>query len=236
MLRDRGDEDLVASNRYVYFNFERLQNAANEDFAQAVMAAVIATVNLEVLKAGDARRGNKNRVVFFADETPFFIQRNGRFFKLTTANFRKFGHGTILIAQTTLDFVLPKEGGGHDLGILVNSPIRCFFQVDDEPEAFRERFGLTSRQLTDIQGLGRSENWREMFLQDELGGRVLRVALTPEEYWRSRRHARTMKSSMDFLSPCPVWSLRRRSDAWRVDGPPTARWAGSPLEYDGMGA
>jgi hypothetical protein len=180
---EEGQADLTRS-RYVYFNFERLTHAADEDFAQAVMAAVIATVNLEVLRAGDARRGDRGRVVFFADETPFFIQRNGRFFKLTTANFRKFGHGTVLIAQTTQDFVLPKEGGGVDTGILVNSPIRFFYQVDDEPGAFRERFGLTEAQLTAIQGLGRSDEFREVFLQDELGGRVLRVGVTPQEYWR----------------------------------------------------
>jgi hypothetical protein len=171
-------------NRYIYFNFEQLQNASNEDFAQAVMAAVIATVNMEVLRAGDARRGAKNRVVFFADETPFFIQRNGRFFKLTTANFRKFGHGTVLIAQTTRDFALPKEDGTTDYGILINSPIRFFYQIDDEVAAFQERFGLTSEQITSIQNLGRTDKYREVFLQDELGGRVLQVSVTPEEYWR----------------------------------------------------
>jgi hypothetical protein len=170
--------------RYVYFNFERLQNAANEDFAQAVMAAVIAATNMEVLRAGDARCGAKSKVVFFADETPFFIQRNGRFFKLTTANFRKFGHGTILIAQTTKDFELSKEGGETDCGILINSPIRFFYQVDDDPDVFAKKFGLTARQVADIQGLGRSAEYREVFLQDELGGRVLRVAVTSEEYWR----------------------------------------------------
>jgi hypothetical protein len=170
-------------SRYLYFNFERLQNAADEDFAQAAMAAVIASVNLEVLKAGDARRGAKNRVVFFADETPFFIQRNGRFFKLTTANFRKFGHGTVLIAQLTQDFLLPKEEG-VDEGILINSPIRFFFQVDDEQERFKARFGLTDRQIQEITHLGRDDHYREVFLQDEMGGRVLRVSVTLEEYWR----------------------------------------------------
>jgi len=183
VLKARPDSAALNENRYVYFNFERLQNAANEDFSQAVMAAVIATVNLEVLKAGDARRGSKNRVVFFADETPFFIQRNGRFFKLTTANFRKFGHGTVLIAQTTNDFILPKDGGGTDAGILINSPIRLFYQIDDEIEVFRERFGLTREQCDEIQNLERTDRYREVFLQDELGGRVLRVAVTPEEYW-----------------------------------------------------
>jgi hypothetical protein len=184
VLRERPESDGLLSNRYVYFNFERLTHAADEDFAQAVMAAVIASVNLEVIKAGDARRGDRSRVVFFADETPFFIQRNGRFFKLTTANFRKFGHGTVLIAQTTQDFILPKEGGGSDAGILVNSPIRFFYQVDDEPKAFAERFGLSVRQVEEVQHLERGEKFREVFLQDELGGRVLRVGVTPEEYWR----------------------------------------------------
>jgi hypothetical protein len=168
----------------VYFNFERLQNAANEDFSQAVMAAVIATTNMEVLRAGDARRGAKHKVVFFADETPFFIQRNGRFFKLTTANFRKFGHATILIAQSTQDFELTRDNAESDLGILHNSPIRFFYQVDGNPDDFAKRFSLTPNQVLEIQNLGRAKDYREVFLQDELGGRVLRVAVTPEEYWR----------------------------------------------------
>ncbi|MGK5087911.1 hypothetical protein WDW86_10165 [Bdellovibrionota bacterium FG-2] len=187
VIKERPDGDVLngdLASRYIYFNFERLQNAANEDFAQAVMAAVIAATNLEVLRAGDARRGAKNRVVFFADETPFFIQRNGRFFKLTTANFRKFGHATILIAQTTRDFELVKEGGETDYGILLNSPIRFLYQVDDDAAVFAERLALTPRQIAEIQALGRSDEFREVFLQDELGGRVLRVAVTPEEYWR----------------------------------------------------
>ncbi|MEK6706674.1 MAG: hypothetical protein AABZ06_12890 [Bdellovibrionota bacterium] len=184
VLKERGNSNPFIDGRYVYFNFERLQNAANEDFAQAVMAAVIAAVNMEVLRAGDARRGAKHKVVFFADETPFFIQRNGRFFKLTTANFRKFGHATILIAQTTKDFELPRDDGQVDHGILINSPIRFFYQVDDDPEIFAKRFGFTTKQMAEIENLGRSEQYREVFLQDELGGRVLRVAVTPEEYWK----------------------------------------------------
>jgi hypothetical protein len=122
--------------------------------------------------------------VFFADETPFFIQRNGRFFKLTTANFRKFGHGTVLIAQTTRDFVLPKDDGTSDYGILINSPIRFLFQIDDEQSAFQERFGLSPTQCATIQNLGRTDQFREVFLQDELGGWVLQIAVTREEYWR----------------------------------------------------
>ncbi len=203
VLKDKDNNAGILGSRYVYFNFERLQNAANEDFAQAVMAAVIASVNLEVLRAGDARRGAKNRVVFFADETPFFIQRNGRFFKLTTANFRKFGHGTILIAQTTQDFALPKDGGGVDYGILINSPIRFFYQVDDEVNAFRERFGLTNQQTQEIQNLRRFDSYREVFLQDELGGRVLQVAVTPEEYWRVTSSRADNEKLQALLSAVP---------------------------------
>jgi len=207
VLKDRENVGAGLASRYIYFNFERLQNAANEDFAQAVMAAVIASVNLEVLKAGDARRGAKNRVVFFADETPFFIQKNGHFFKLTTANFRKFGHGTVLIAQTTKDFELPKEDGKTDYGILINSPIRFLYQIDDDVEVFRERFGLTQTQVEAIQGLTRTDAYREVFLQDELGGRVLQVAVTPEEYWRVTSSRADNEKLQGLLNAVPGLTL-----------------------------
>ena len=208
VLKDTPDGAKILDDRYVYFNFERLQNAANEDFAQAVMASVIASVNMEVLRAGDARRGADTKVVFFADETPFFIQRNGRFFKLTTANFRKFGHATILIAQTTKDFELPKEDGTTDYGILINSPIRFLYQVDDAVDGFAERFALTAGQITEIQNLGRSQKYREVFLQDELGGRVLRVAVTPEEYWRVTSSREDNEKLQTLLKTVPGLTLQ----------------------------
>ena len=208
VLKDTPDGAKILNDRYVYFNFERLQNAANEDFAQAVMASVIACVNMEVLRAGDARRGADTKVVFFADETPFFIQKNGRFFKLTTANFRKFGHATVLIAQTTKDFELPKEDGTTDYGILINSPIRFLFQVDDEAKSFAERFGLTVGQISEIQNLCRTDKYREVFLQDELGGRVLRVAVTQEEYWRVTSSREDNEKLQTLLKTVPGLTLQ----------------------------
>ncbi len=215
---DNDREPRRVKSRYTYYNFERLQNAANEDFSQAVMAAVIAEVNLEVLVAGDAKRGNANRVVFFADETPFFIQKNGRFFKLTTANFRKFGHGTILIAQTTKDFELTKSDGSTDYGILINSPIRFFYQVDDTPEVFRDRFGLTDLQIQSIQNLGKTEAYREVFLQDELGGRVLRVQVTPEEYWQVTSSRNDNERIQALLRAVPNLKLKEAIQCLSITG------------------
>ena len=218
VLSNGADRESKTKSRYTYYNFERLQNAANEDFSQAVMAAVIAEVNLEVLVAGDAKRGNANRVVFFADETPFFIQKNGRFFKLTTANFRKFGHGTVLIAQTTKDFELTKSDGTTDYGILINSPIRFFYQVDDTPEVFRDRFGLTDLQIQSIQNLGKTEAYREVFLQDELGGRVLRVQVTPEEYWQVTSSRNDNEKIQALLRAVPGLKLKEAIQCLSITG------------------
>lgn len=178
VFQERESHDLE-NTKYIYFNFQNLQNASDEDFSKGVMAAVIAWVNLRMLQCGT----NSNRMMFFCDETPFFIQKNARFFKLTTANFRKFGHGTCLIAQQTQDFRIPKDGGGLDDGILLNSPIRFLFQLDGDESFHRECLNLTPLQIEEIKNLKRTNSYREVFLQDELGSRVLRVWVTPKEYW-----------------------------------------------------
>jgi len=173
----------TAAQRYRYYNLENIQNAGNEDFAQGVMAGVIAQVNMEMIRAGDARTGNKRRLVFFADETPFFIQKNSRFFKFTVANFRKFGHGTLFIAQSLKDLEFPTETGEPDLGIIQNSSIRFLFQVDGDEEEFMRRFNLKSHHVERLKNLHHGREYRDFLLQDDSGERFCRLSMTPAEYW-----------------------------------------------------
>ncbi len=179
----RGDQPRTL-NRYTYYNFEGIQGAANQDFSSGIMAAVIASVNLEMIRLSDAEsKAQGRRLVFFCDETKFFIERNASFFLLTTANFRKFGHSVILAGQNIEDFVL-KRDGQLDRGLLLNSPIRVFFESQASTEFLRSELHFSERQVQAIAGRsGRRQGFRQLILQDDLGTRVCRVYLTRTEYW-----------------------------------------------------
>lgn len=178
-----GDADGLTP-RYRYFNFESIQNAANADFAEGVMAAVIASINLEMLSIGAGDTSGR-RFVLVCDETKFFIDRNAQFFLLTTANFRKFGHAVILITQKIQNFDLDLGFGKRDSGLILNSPIRFFLEQDTEREYLESMFGLGPRFTNRItENPYRGKEYREAVLQDDVGTRIVRLALSPEEYWR----------------------------------------------------
>lgn len=173
-----------STSRYRYYNFESIQSAANSDYAEGVMAAVIAEINLEMFRLGNAANCGKH-LVLFCDETKFFIDRNSQFFLLTTANFRKFGHGVILITQKTDNFVIDNGNGRQDSGIILNSPIRFFLEQDVDRDYLQDTFGLNNHHLRAvIDQPYRGKDYREFVLQDDTGTRLVRLYLTPREYWR----------------------------------------------------
>jgi hypothetical protein len=170
-------------NRYIYFNFESILNAANPDYVAGVMAAVIAKVNIDLiyLSLPKNRRLGK-RLIFFCDETKFFLEKNGTFFLLTSANFRKFGHANILTGQNINDFIL-KINGKEDLGLILNSPIRVFYETVADPEFLKRVFGLNEREIEIIRNNPyRGKDFRQFILQDDTGTRLMRLFLTKKEY------------------------------------------------------
>jgi type IV secretory pathway VirB4 component len=180
----RGRKTEEPANRYRYFNFESIQSASNADYAEGVMAAVIAMLNLEMFRLSENTTG-PTRLVLFCDETKFFIERNSDFFLLTTANFRKFGHAVVLIAQNIRNFEIPRGQGRTDSGIILNSPTRFFLEQDVERAFLKEHFGLNDEELSVVvDSPYRGKDYREFVLQDDTGTRIVRLKLSPEEYWR----------------------------------------------------
>ena len=171
-------------NRFRYFNFQNIQGAGNRDYSSGVMAAVIASVNLEMIRlTKPAARQAGKRLVFMCDETKFFIDRNAAFFLLTTANFRKFGHSTVLISQNIEDFILQTDAG-ENRGLLLNSPTRIIFEGQLKEEFLRRELSFDDRAIdTLITNPYRGNDYRQFILQDDIGTRVARLFLTPHEYW-----------------------------------------------------
>ena len=171
-------------NRFIYYNFQNIQGASNKDYSAGVMAAVIASVNLTMIRLTkpEARQAGK-RLVFMCDETKFFIEKNAAFFILTTANFRKHGHSTVLISQNIEDFIL-KTDFGEDRGLLLNSPTRILFEGQLKEEFLRQELGFEDRHIDVlIKSPYRGTDYRQFILQDDTGTRLARLYLTAHEYW-----------------------------------------------------
>lgn len=162
------------SERLRYFNFQEIFQAADPDFAQAVMASVLALFNLEL------RRFPENRLVLVCDETPFFVERCFDFFKLSTANVRKFGAAVVLVAQLSKHLVVR-----GDTGLIENTHHRFLFSSDGGLADFQERMRLSDKQMRLLAGLEfQSKRFSEVLYQMGCFARVLRLRMSPEEYWR----------------------------------------------------
>lgn len=133
-------------SRLRYYNFSEIHQASDPDFGQGGFSLVMAQFNLEMIK----NKGKK--LVFIADETPFFIRRCFSFFKFSTANVRKFGGLFISISQKSTDLVV-----NHDQGIIDNSPNRFLFSQDGDREEFQSRFQLSGQKMTALESLLREE-------------------------------------------------------------------------------
>lgn len=167
---NRSKEWLAA--RYLYFNFGNIVSAKSVDFSRAVMSAVIAFTNLKMLNL--SKQGG--RLVLICDETKFFLEKEARFFLLTTANFRKFGHSTILIGQNMRDF--DQIAGG---GLILNSPIRFFLSGDIDEDYLKTRFKLDPHHIGLITQGHIGRDYRECVLSDDTGTRGLKLKLTQTE-------------------------------------------------------
>ena len=198
-LKPRANDDSPASSaqRLRYYNFSQIFQANDPDFGQGGLAAVMAQFNLDLMRL----KGKK--LVFIADETPFFVERCFSFFKFSTANVRKFGGSFVTIAQKSSDVVI-----GGDPGILENSSMKFLFSVDGEREAFQRRLKLEDRTIEQIESLQAEKGrFSEVAFVDSFGSRVLRVELTPEEYWSVTSSQADNEKLNSLLSAVPGLTL-----------------------------
>lgn len=186
------------NSKLLYFNFSKISQALDPDYAQGGLAAVMAQFNLEMLKTSE----RKKRIVFIADETPFFIKKCFSFFNLSIANVRKEGHGFITVAQKSAHVVI--DG---DTGILDNSPNKIFFSLDGDEESFIARTQLSSESVEKIKSLRRQQGeFSEALFKDCHGERVVKIRLSSEEYWSYTSKDEDRRKYQELRKACP--SLR----------------------------
>lgn len=185
----------LSDSRLFYYNFSKISQALDPDYAQGGLAAVMAQFNLEMLK----KSHDKKRIVFIADETPFFIKKCFSFFNLSIANVRKEGHGFITVAQKSAHVVID-----HDTGILDNSPNKIFFSLDGDEESFMSRSQLNSDSIEKIKSLKRKQGeFSEALFKDIHGERVIRIKLNPLEYWSYTSKDEDRRKYQELKAACP---------------------------------
>lgn len=162
-----------SENRLKYFNFSKISQALDGDFAQGGLASVMVAFNFDMLFNRQGRR-----FVFMADEVPVFVKRCFSFFDLSISNIRKYGDGFITIGQKTEHFIV--EGKS----LLDASPSKFIFTVDAKDDVFADRTGIELTDVQTIKNLNRVQGkYSEVFHIDNLGKRTYRIVLSPHEYW-----------------------------------------------------
>jgi type IV secretory pathway VirB4 component len=195
----------IVDIRYLYYNFSNLVGATNQDYASCVMASVIAAVNLKMLRISKEKEtGQIRRLVFFCDETKFFLHKNRKFFQLTVANFRKYGHSVILVSQSLDDFRFEDRNSTDD-SLLLNCPVRVYFPSLASESTLKEVCGLTSEDSEWIRSneMRAQSGARTLLLQDDLGVRRIQVILTKSEYWSTTSTLQDVALLQDLKSKLP---------------------------------
>ena len=181
-----------------YYNFSQIFQASDPEFAQAGLAAVLAQFNFEALV------NKEERIVLICDETPFFIKSCFDFFKFSTANVRKYGHAVVLVSQLSSDLIV--DG---DTGLIENSPQRFLFSIDGNVNQYQERFNLSDDKISQLKSLKAIPGkFSEVLFQSNDTSRVLRIEITPEEYWTLTSSKKDQEKLQSLLVAVPKLSLR----------------------------
>lgn len=198
--KDQESRAARLDNSLTYFNFSKISQALDPDYAQGGLAAVMSQFNLEMLKKSE----HQKKIVFIADETPFFIKKCFSFFNLSIANVRKEGHGFITIAQKSAHVVVEQ-----DTGILDNSPNRIYFSADGDDETFIARNQLSQHSIDKIKALKRQQGeFSECLLKDNQGEKVLRIRLNQEEYWAYTSKDEDRRKYNELKTACPSLKIQ----------------------------
>lgn len=163
-----------------YYNFEEIFTAADTDISRAVIAAVKCDFNANLIS-----KQRQEKLVFIADETPFFVKESFDFFKLTNKNVRKLNGSMVLAAQSSSDLVV-----NGDSSLIDNVDTKFLFSVDSKKSDYKELFNIDEDQYQMIANCEKIKDNNSAFvLKDPLGFRQCFLELTPKEYWEATSKA-----------------------------------------------
>lgn len=162
--------------RLEYFDFTNIVTAQKGGVGPAIMSAIMAHFNYKLMT-----KETDEKLIFIADETPFFVESCFSSFNLLMKNVRKLHGSVLLVAQNLSDLVVDGETS------LINQPVfRVFFTADDNGKNFSTHSKLSEKSLEKLQSLSYQKGKYSQFLiSDKFGERVGNLYLSSEEYYRA---------------------------------------------------
>lgn len=201
-----GDTASLFDKRLKYYDLAQVFQAQDPDFAQGALAAVMSQFNIEMMKLNDynKRNGTAKKIVFIADETPFFIQNSFEFFRFSVMNVRKFGGSLVPIVQKSEHLVV-----NDDNSILDNCASKVLFSLDGDKDVYAKRLKLESgsRELNVISNFKKSSNKSQFMFLDSQGARVLNVNATKTEYWSATSSPQDKAKIQKLMNAVPELSI-----------------------------
>ena len=187
----------VEDPRLEYFDFTNIVTAQKGGIGPAIMSAIMAHFNYKLMS-----KETDEKLIFIADETPFFVESCFSSFNLLMKNVRKLHGSVLLVAQNLSDLVL--EGDTS----LINQPtFRVFFAPDNKSKEFAANSRLKEESLRTLESLEFEKGKYSQFLiSDKFGERVGNLYLSREEYYRAttesfdRSQIEKVKESLNLKS------------------------------------
>lgn len=182
---------LDSQSRIHYFDFTNIVTAQKGGVGSAIMSAIMAHFNYLLLS-----KKTDEKLVFIADETPFFIRSCFSSFSLLMKNVRKLNGSLILIAQNLSDLVVDGNSSLVD-----QTEVRVFFSRDSDDQSFRSISGLSQSGIARLDSLSTvSGKYSQFLIKDPFGERLGRLILSKEEYFRSSTFAEDRKAIEQIAS------------------------------------
>lgn len=194
----------IGSDKLHYFNFKDIQTASNNGVGVAVMSAIMAHFNFILLNKKD-----HEKLIFIADETPFFVKNCFASFSLLVKNVRKLHGSLTLVSQNLSDLVV-----NGDASLVTQTEFKVLFSKDKGFDKFDSILELSESGSEKLDSFKTDKGkFSQFLLKDQIGERSCQLILTPEEYLRSTTHSDDKSKLADFRN---LLSLKSDNKALEV--------------------
>ena len=177
-----------------YYNFSSIATAGNKSVSSAVIAAIMAQFSFEL-----SQKKPGEKLVFIADETPFFVKHCFSSFKMLMKNVRKLGGSQILIVQESEDLVV-----NGDESLINTAAIKILFSLDGDREVYKRRFNLKENEISLLENiLVEKGKCSRFLLKDDVKSHEGVLVLSSREYLTSTTEEYDTKKIEDIKDIYP---------------------------------
>jgi Cdc6-like AAA superfamily ATPase len=198
-------DEIPKDQRLNYFDFTNIVTAQKGGVGPAIMSAIMAHFNYTLIS-----KQTHEKLVFIADETPFFVKSCFSSFALLMKNVRKLNGSLILIAQNLSDLIV-----NSDTSLINQANTRVFFSREKGFSGFLDASGLSERSVSYLDNLGTfNGRYAQFLIKDNRGGeRVGKLRLSRQEYFQSTTHSNDREK---IEAICKIFGLSNENKAIEI--------------------